>query len=149
MHFYIKRKQYLPVGKLHLTILTGRSNICLYIWEVQNFCKLLYIKYNSCGNVHFLPHTTYKGIHAVDCGFPVLDYRFFISETWSSGFRSLMETGFFELCSGFWSPGSRISQAKHKTKSLTSFLEHPICENGHGPCTPSQSPTMGFWWSSS
>ena len=31
------------MGKLHLTILTDHTNICSYIWEVQNFCKQLYI----------------------------------------------------------------------------------------------------------
>ena len=31
------------MGKLHLTILTDHANICSYIWEVQNFCKQLYI----------------------------------------------------------------------------------------------------------
>ena len=28
----------------------------------------------------------------------------------------------------------------------TSVLEQPICENGHGPWTPSQSPMTGSWW---
>ena len=34
-----------------------------------------------------------------------------------------------------------------KSLSLTSVLEQPICEKGQGPCIPSQSPRMGFWWS--
>ena len=29
------------MGKLHLTISTDHANICIYIWEVQNFCKQL------------------------------------------------------------------------------------------------------------
>lgn len=33
---------------------------------------------------------------------------------------------------------------KGRVIGLTSFLEQPICENGHGPSTPSQSPKIGF-----
>ena len=29
------------------------------------------------------------------------------------------------------------------TKSRTSVFEQPICANGHGPCTASQSPITG------
>ena len=43
MHSYVKRKQYLPMGKLHLTILTDHANIYSYMWEIQNFCKQLYL----------------------------------------------------------------------------------------------------------
>ena len=43
IHSYVKRTQYLPMGKLHLTILTDHANICPYMWEVQNFCKQLYL----------------------------------------------------------------------------------------------------------
>ena len=43
MHSYVKRKQYLLMGKLHLTILTDHANIRPYMWEVQDFCKQLYL----------------------------------------------------------------------------------------------------------
>lgn len=33
---------------------------------------------------------------------------------------------------------------EERVLGLTSFLEQPIFENGHGPSTPSQSPKIGF-----
>ena len=42
-------------------------------------------------------------------------------------------------------PVERLESTRTKYLSLTSFFEQPICENGHGPSTFSQSPKTGSW----
>lgn len=38
----------------------------------------------------------------------------------------------------------QMNGPEERVLGLTSFLEQPIFENGHGPSTPSQSPKIGF-----
>ena len=43
MYSYIKRKQYLPMGKLHLTILTDHANICSYMCRFKISATAVFI----------------------------------------------------------------------------------------------------------
>ena len=38
----------------------------------------------------------------------------------------------------------QMNGSRGRLIGLTSFLEQPICANGHGPSIPSQPPKIGF-----
>ena len=53
-----------------------------------------------------------SGYHAVDFGLQVLDFSFFVGETWIPDSSRKLDSGDPELFSGFQSPGFQIPRIK-------------------------------------